>query len=331
MDIFWIRALSQSGIYVTFALYLGAALRRGPRAYIPLLGTVVYAVVFEHFNMLRYAHTRGGYSYHAQSWLFLWHDVPLYIPLAWAFIVATSRALTDEIVAPAWAKPFCDALLALLIDLSLDVIAIRLHFWTWRGVAWNQAFLGVPADNFLGWLLVTFTFCTLTRRLWRRPLSGRRDAVGRSAIQLALLPGAAYVSYLALEAVVHGGYALFGADTLERQFGVLSGVLVLFLAVVLAGNRRGALSQPEISASSDKQTAINTLDMAEEDRAAGVGRVLRLHPLALHGPRHIFHIFALIGFFCLPLAARSTPVLAFAFMVWLMEMGIAWRVGCKKM
>ncbi len=324
MDIFWIRALSQLGIYVTFALYLGASVRRGPRDYVPLLGTVVYAVVFEHFNMLRYAHTRGGYYYHPRSWLFLWNDVPLYIPLAWAFIVATSRALTDEIVTPAWAKPFCDALLALLIDLSLDVIAIRLHFWTWRGVAWNQAFLGVPADNFLGWLLVTFTFCALTRRLWRRPLASRRDTVNRSAVQLALLPGAAYVLYLALEAVVHGGYTLFHANTLERQFGVLSGVLVLFLIIVLAGNRRGAAEQRTPRARSGEQPA-----MASPDTVQDISRALRPHPLALHGPRHIFHIFALLGFFCLPLAARSTPVLAFAFVVWLIEMGVAWRVSRK--
>ena len=62
MDIFWIRVLSQTGIYATFALYLLVSLRRGPREWIPLVGTVVYAVVFEHFNMLRYAHVRGGYS-----------------------------------------------------------------------------------------------------------------------------------------------------------------------------------------------------------------------------------------------------------------------------
>lgn len=325
MDIFWIRALSQLGIYVTFALYLGASVRRGPREYVPLLGTVVYAVVFEHFNMLRYAHTRGGYYYHPQSWLFLWNDVPLYISLAWAFIVATSCTLTNEIVTPSWAKPFCDALLALLIDLSLDVIAIRLHFWTWRGVAWNQAFLGVPADNFLGWLLVTFTFCALTRRLWRRPLSGRRDALSRSAIQLALLPGAAYGLYLALEAVVHGGYALFRADTLERQFGVLFGVLALFLIAVLAGSRRGTGGGRATHALSGEQPELSTSNAVQD-----TGRVLRPHPLALHGPRHIFHIFALIGFFCLPLAARTTPVLAFAFMAWLIEMSIAWRVSRKK-
>ena len=311
MDIFWIRALSQLGIYATFGLYLVVSVRRGARDTVPLLGTVVYAVVFEHFNMLRYAHTRGGYYYHPASWLFLWRDVPLYIPLAWAFIVATSRALTDEIITRAWAKPFCDALLALLIDLSLDVIAIRLHFWTWRGVGWSEGFFGVPADNFLGWLLVTFTFSALTRALWRAPTTNKRDIGVRAAIQMLIVPPCADGLYLALEALVHGGYRLFGANTLERQFGVLGGVLLLFVAVVIVGSKPGEA----MSAKNEER--------GEEYSA----RFARWRHIPLHGPRHIFHVFALIGFFCLPLAARGRGVLAVTFVVWLVELFVTWRVS----
>lgn len=329
MDTFWIRALSQIGIYATFALYLGAGLRRGPREWVPLVGTVLYAVVFEHFNMLRYAHVRGGYYYHPASWLFIWNDVPLYIPLAWAFIVSTSRALTDEIVVQKWAKPFCDALLALLIDLSLDVIAIRLHFWTWRGIGWNDAFFGVPADNFLGWLLVTFTFSLLTRALWDRDvwqrIFGKRHESARqeirllSLVQILIIPPLAYLLYLALEAAVHGGYALFHAVTLRGQFGVLAGVLVLFAIAAFIGSRpNGAASNPEAVPS-----GIEQIGQAEEIMAASS----RWKHVRLHGPRHIFHIFALIGFFCLPLAARSRSVILLAFAVWLVELCLAWRAS----
>ena len=313
MDIYWIRVLSQSGIYATFALYLFVSLRRGPRHWIPLVGTVVYAVAFEHFNMLRYAHVRGGYSYHSASWLFVWNDVPLYIPLAWAFIVATSRSLTDELIAQKWAKPFCDALLALLIDLSLDVIAIRLHFWTWRGVSWNEGFFGVPADNFLGWLLVTFTFCALTRLLWQRPEpSGPREIASLLALQAVVVPALAYGLYLVLEAFVHGGYYLFHAHTLRQQLGVLALVLLAFVAAVLAGSGTQTRWQ---------QKGASRLPSQSEAALSNWRRV------ELHGPRHIFHVFALIGFFCLPLAARNAPLLLLTFAVWLLELFLAWRVS----
>jgi hypothetical protein len=313
MDIYWIRVLSQIGIYATFALYLIVSLRRGPREWIPLVGTILYAVVFEHFNMLRYAHVRGGYTYHPASWLFVWNDVPLYIPLAWAFIVATSRALTDEIVTRKWARPFCDALLALLIDLSLDVIAIRLGFWTWRGIGWNEGFFGVPADNFLGWLLVTFTFCALTRLLWQRPNpSSPREVWGLFAAQMLIVPLCAYGLYLAIEAVVHGGYALLHAHTLQQQLGVLALVLLVFLVAAIAGSQAQERWQQKGPSSlpSNSRLLPSSWQHAE-----------------LHGPRHIFHIFALIGFFCLPIAARSAPLLLLTFTVWLLELLIAWRVS----
>lgn len=166
MDTPWIRFVSQAGIYGTFALVLLWAVRRGRREWAPLVSACGYAILFEHWNMLRYAHSLGGYHYHAGSWLWVWGDVPLYIPLAWAFILATSRSLTDSLGLRPWARPFADALLALLIDVSMDAVAIRLKFWYWHGLSWNDGFFGVPADNFVGWLLVSFTFSALTRALW---------------------------------------------------------------------------------------------------------------------------------------------------------------------
>jgi hypothetical protein len=175
MESFGIRTISQLGIYATFVLYcvwtMGKTSRRQT---IVLVGAVIYALLFEHFNMARYEGMRGGYHYHPASWLMLWGDVPLYIPLAWGFILSTSMRVTDRLPLAAWARPFSDALLALLLDLSLDVVAIRLNFWYWHDVGLNDAFFGVPADNFLGWLLVTFTFSLLTRLLWKKGKAEKR-------------------------------------------------------------------------------------------------------------------------------------------------------------
>lgn len=305
MDVFWIRVVSQLGVYITFVAYLLWTGRQGRRAWIPFLGTVLYALVFEHFNMLRYAHSRGGYHYHPLSWLFVLGDVPLYIPLAWAFIVATSRSLSDHLVRTGWRKPFCDALLALLIDVSLDVVAIRLRFWFWHGVGQNDGFFGVPADNFLGWLLVTFTFCALTRWLWSGARLPARPLSRQLLTQWILVPLVAYAAYLGIEAVVHLGYVLCHATTLHAQFYVLTGVLVVFLLAALPIGER-VESEPEGGIV-----------------ATGDGR---WHTVALHGPRQIFHLFGILGLTCVPFALRSPALWVVTFVVWTLEGVLAWRV-----
>jgi hypothetical protein len=318
LDVFWIRAISQTGIYVTFFAYLIWTARRGPRVWVPFVGTLLYALIFEHFNMLRYAHAVGGYNYNPCSWLFLWGDVPLYIPLAWAFIVSTSQALTDRLGLREWSRPYCDALLALLIDLSLDVVAIRLNFWYWRGVGRDDAFFGVPADNFLGWLLVTFTFSLLTRRLWRSTVTERAPLLRRALLQWVVVPPTAYILYLAIERGVHLADALFHATTLRAELGILGGVIACFLAAVVVGSRAGA-------GDSDSPTAdcFNINDAPIKTSHVPPG----WRSLAEHGPRHIFHIFGLIGLMYVPIAARTPALWLITATVWTVEWAITWRIG----
>lgn len=308
MDVFWIRVVSQLGIYGVFTLYLLWTVRRGPSCWAPFLGTVLYAIVFEHFNMLRYAHVVGGYHYHPRSWLFLWGDVPLYIPLAWAFVVSTSQSLSDRIVREAWRKPFSDALQALLLDLSLDIVAIRLGFWTWRGIRWSDAFFGVPADNFLGWLLVTFTFTALTRRLWKSALRDRADLALRSAIQFVIVPIAAYLLYLGLEGIVHSLYYLVHASSQRGQLAVLAGVLLLFVLIAYTRNRR--IGRPQ-TAGRPSPPSVPAPEMhSGEDR---------LDRWALHGPRQVFHLFGIIGLICIPAARWHPALLTITLVVWAIE------------
>ena len=310
MDIPWVRFVSQTGVYLTFALCLAWAARRGAREWAPLLGAFLYAVLFEHWNMLRYAQVQGGYHYHVSSWLWVWGDVPLYIPLAWAFILATSRAITDQLRLPFWARPCSDALLALLIDASMDAVAIRLRFWYWHGVGLQEGFFGVPADNFLGWLLVTLTFSALTRWLWARverasevdasPRS-RWPAIGTLA-QFVAVPPLAYGAYLVLEAVVHLQYGLFRVRTLHGQLLVLAGVVALFMALVAIGLRR------RVDAAGSR------------DAPAGRG-------FATHAPRHIFHFFGLLGLLCVPANLRSPALWSLAGGVWAIELAVALFAG----
>lgn len=302
MDIYWIRVVSQAGIYAVFALYLFWAIRRGPNVWVPYLGTVIYAVLFEHGNMWRYARTPGGYYYHAASWLWVLGDVPLYIPLAWAFLVATSRGLTDQLHLRAWGRPFCDALLTLLIDLCLDAVAIRLRFWYWRGVGLDEGFFGVPADNFVGWLLVTFTFSLLTRWLWEGRATRAGSLTAKASAQFLALPVVAYALYLVLEALVHGAYVVLHARTLGWQLPILAGLIFLFLAVVLAALR----GRP-----------------ANVHDASPTASFSRWDAPMQHGPRHVFHIFGVLGLLCLPVALRDARLWLLALSVWSVESALA--------
>lgn|GEM_PF-1774486 len=310
MDSFWIRTISQLGIYVTFIVSLVWAVNKGRAYWFPLLGGVLYALIFEHYNMLRTVGGRGGYHYHEASWLMLWGDVPLYIPLAWGFILLTSLRLTDKLHLKPWARPFCDALLALLLDLSLDVVAIRLKFWYWHDVGFNDAFFGVPADNFLGWLLVTFTFALLTRLIFTDRKSGiygdnaYLPAIALPFVQWGVIPIVAYWLYLRLETVGHFLYRLFGVSNLREQLGVLGLILLFFIGAVLLGRQRS---------SERKSSPTESLF----DR------------FSLIFPRAIFHLFGVIGLLFLPPETRSMGIIVLAFAVFALEWWIT-RFAAKR-
>ena len=79
-----------------------------------------------------------------------------------------------------------DALTAIMLDLSLDVIAIRLGFWHWS-IPLDQEWYGVPFENLVGWMLVVFSFSFLVRFI--RTLNPKR--VMTKAIML-LSPAISY-------------------------------------------------------------------------------------------------------------------------------------------
>lgn len=303
MESFWIRTISQLGIYAVFVISLVWAFNKGRAYWLPFLGGVIYSLIFEHYNMLRTVGGRGGYHYHPNSWIMLWGDVPLYIPLAWGFILLTSLRLTDKLHLKPWARPFSDALLALLLDLSLDVVAIRLKFWYWHDVGLNDAFFGVPADNFLGWLLVTFTFSLFTRLIFTdRKARIYADnaylpAIALPFLQWGVIPIAAYWLYLRLEAVGHFLYRLFGVSNLREQLGVLGFILLFFLGMVLFGRQ---------SSSERKPLPVESLF----DR------------FSLIVPRAIFHIFGVVGLLFIPPETRSIGIVVLAFAIFVLE----WRI-----
>ena len=112
----------------------------------------------------------GTYHYERATWWWI-GAVPLYIPLLWSVIVHASMALSDRAALPEWARPWLDGLLAVLIDVAIDAIAIRVGLWRWQ-IPLTEGWFGVPAGNLCAWMWVAAWYSGVTRfvrhRVWHR-------------------------------------------------------------------------------------------------------------------------------------------------------------------
>jgi hypothetical protein len=155
------------GAAAFFTVSAWLALRRGRLPLLELLSAAAFGLLLEEGDQLIFE------TYHYASEYTLAIDrAPIVIGLTWALIIAGAMRITDAIgVRRRWA-PVVDSVLAIMLDLAFDAVAIRLGLWTWRDVGLEQGWFGVPAGNFYAWLFVTFAFSLLTRRL--RDVAGRR-------------------------------------------------------------------------------------------------------------------------------------------------------------
>lgn len=173
---------------MTFALIAAHAWRErkrdGARDVWRLASALVFAFLFEDVNV-RALTGRGSYFYHPDFWLWL-DRVPVFIVASWSIILWSAMRLSQARPAPMWALVARDALLAVLLDLAFDAVAIRHELWTWRGFGSQQAWFGVPAGNFFGWLWVSLAFSALTRAREAKP-SGFRPLIALLGVPLGAL------------------------------------------------------------------------------------------------------------------------------------------------
>jgi uncharacterized membrane protein len=157
-------------LLVLFALSARFAYRsRGRQGVLELVSAVPFGLLLEQGDIAIF----GSYAYSPGFFLRV-GAVPLAIALAWAMIVTSSMFMSDRLGIPARVAPFSDAAFALLLDLSLDAIAIRQGLWHWN-IPLDAGFFGVPAGNYYGWLFVAFGFSFWTR--WLRAQADRHLAV----------------------------------------------------------------------------------------------------------------------------------------------------------
>jgi hypothetical protein len=195
----------------------------------------LYALLFEELNI------RIFKTYHyGEGYALVFGHVPVVIVLAWAVILSTSMQLSDGCKLSDVAKACCDGLLAVLLDLSLDAIAIRRGYWQWT-MPLNAGWFGVPASNLYAWMFAVFFFslmCRFVRRLYAK----RRAFV---ALNL-LVPPVVYLSLLISLVVVGTLNTRLQLDASARLLSV-AGVMGLLLLGLPRGRARCGTSQMPVS------------------------------------------------------------------------------------
>jgi hypothetical protein len=202
--------LIEIGAAALFVVAAMLALRRGRLPFLELLSAAGFGLLLEQGNQIIFE----TYEYSPDFALSI-DRAPIVIGLTWALIIAGAMRITDALGVRRRYAPVVDSVLAIMLDLAFDAVAIRMGLWTWRDIGLEQGWFGVPAGNFYAWLFVTWSFSLLTR--WLRDAARERPRL--EWLQL-LVPLAAFglllvalVPFTLVKPVVDpapgGGMALF--------------------------------------------------------------------------------------------------------------------------
>ncbi|MDX2306070.1 MAG: carotenoid biosynthesis protein [Microscillaceae bacterium] len=89
----------------------------------------------------------GDYYYQtALGWKFF--EVPIIIGLNWFVLVSSTALIGDRLSRHLGSKVLLGAVLMVGMDILIEPVAIRHHFW-----AWSQA--EVPLQNYLAWFIIS--------------------------------------------------------------------------------------------------------------------------------------------------------------------------------
>jgi hypothetical protein len=158
------------GAAALFVVAAWLAARRGRLPLLELISAAMFGLLLEQGNQIIF----DTYEYSPDFALAI-DRAPVVIGLTWALIIAGAMRITDALGVRRRYAPVVDSVLAIMLDLAFDAVAIRMGLWTWRDIGLDQGWFGVPAGNFYAWLFVTWSFSLLTR--WLRDASRQRPAL----------------------------------------------------------------------------------------------------------------------------------------------------------
>lgn len=288
------------GTAAFFAVAAWLALQRGRLPFLELVSAALFGLLLEEGDQLIF----GTYEY-SSSFVLGIDRAPLVIGLTWALIIAGAMRITDALRVRRRFAPFVDSLLAIMLDLAFDAIAIRMGLWTWHDYATgapiplDAGWFGVPAGNFYSWLFVTFGFSLLTR--WLRDVAPRGSAL--EWLQL-LVPLPAF-AILLLSLVPY----IVIQPLIDPSLGGGMLIFLVTLAVFIAIAAWGVLG-PEHGAPEGESQAMLELPVA-------------------FGIRAVIHLFFLVGLLAIGLEEERWVLLVVALALLAAEVPLAWLAAAR--
>jgi uncharacterized membrane protein len=224
----WCFWVFEATSYIFFVLCFVHAWRRGKQALAYLIGGLLFGLTLEYLEVLSHSYSYGHFGVMLGRTPF---EIPLCIGCGWAIIMYTARLFSDTLGYRPLSAAALDTLLAINIDLSLDVVAYRLHMWHWYWTHFHlnpltAQWFGIPYGNFIGWITVVFCYSLFSRLLERKlTRNGLPGAVRAASIALLAL-----IASQAVLTVTEGWVFEY-----MNRLGINSqGRFLLFMAILLA-------------------------------------------------------------------------------------------------
>jgi len=217
-----------------FLLLLGLLVHRrdAPRLF-ELLAATGFGLLLETANVW----VLHPYEYHPLFVLQIGavpSNTPVCIGLGWGLLVFCSMEISDRLALSETGRVLLDALVCVLFDLAMDMVAIRLDggLWNWPDMPKTleitaEGLYGVGWQNYLGWYFAIFVISALIR-LARTRLHG--PACGKRAVAALLLPvlGCLCVAPILLFPVLV--HRLLGVDAQRVRMVLFFGMMGLSVA-----------------------------------------------------------------------------------------------------
>ncbi|MEM4245111.1 MAG: carotenoid biosynthesis protein [Candidatus Nanoarchaeia archaeon] len=117
-----------------------------------LIISTIFAAFFENLHVILFQNYQGGYYY--EDFLLMVWKTPLFVILSWGIIILNAYLIATKLTNKK-SRVFLIPVLALMVDLALEFFAVKQGYWTWIGYSHNMGLHGVPASNFISWMLIT--------------------------------------------------------------------------------------------------------------------------------------------------------------------------------
>nr|MDO8134961.1 carotenoid biosynthesis protein [Candidatus Njordarchaeum guaymaensis] len=218
------------GLFAVCSWHALKVVHSKPR-FLELVMAAVFGVLLEELNVL----ISGDYYVYGKDFLIIFDQAPLAIGLGWAVIIYSAMSISDAYGFNERVKPFFDAIQAILIDLAMDAVAIRLGFWRWP-IPLTDGWFGVPGGNFYGWMFVVAIYSAYTR-LTRYLVEKRKDQ-RYILLQLVSPPICYGVLYSLLVLYLILAFNLFATEV-DRLLIVAVQITLFALIVIISTMRRG--------------------------------------------------------------------------------------------